>query len=194
MDNTRMQACMEIRDRIAQLKEAQPRVLVTLDGPCASGKTTLAETLGGLLQAPVLHTDDFVVPHARKNPERLSIPGGNCDWERLTAEVLAPWKEGREPAVIRYDFRKDRFREPERLPETDVLILEGSYSNLPAIRALADLRIFVRTPEEVRRKRLQSRETEASLRLFESRWIPLENAYFAHYLLPDPDCLILQGG
>ena len=57
--------------------------LVTIDGPCASGKTTLAEQLAEMLPAAVIHTDDYVVPHALKTAERLAIPGGNCDAERL---------------------------------------------------------------------------------------------------------------
>ena len=40
------------------------RMLVTLDGPCASGKTTLAGQMAEALGAAVVHTDDFVVPHA----------------------------------------------------------------------------------------------------------------------------------
>ena len=63
-------------------------LLITIDGPCASGKTTLARKLSAALNCDVLHMDDFVVPHTRKTEERLSIPGGNCDWERLTRTCL----------------------------------------------------------------------------------------------------------
>ena len=52
------------------------RMLVTLDGPCASGKTTLAGVLAGIFGAGVVHTDDFVIPHSMKTPERLRIPAG----------------------------------------------------------------------------------------------------------------------
>ena len=83
------------RGAAAQAAELGRRVLITLDGPCASGKTTLAGRLAKALHAAVLHTDHFVVPHERKTAERLRVPGGNCDWERLTSEVLIPWKGGR---------------------------------------------------------------------------------------------------
>ena len=178
--------------RIAHAAAGQGRTLVTLDGPCASGKTTLAERLASVLDAAVLHTDDFVVPHAQKTPERLAVPGGNCDWERLTAEVLAPWKAGGAGLFRRYDCRGDRLRDPEPMPAQSVLILEGSYCNLPAIRALADVHLFMATPEPVRRQRLIARESPGSLAMFDRRWIPLENAYFEAYGLPDENCIVIK--
>ena len=149
----------EIIDIILQKEENRDRLLVTVDGPCATGKTTMARRMAAALGAAVVHTDDFVIPHARKTPEQLAIPGGNCDAERLTAEVLAPWKAGAEGTFRRYDFRKDCLREAERLPDTRVMILEGSYCNLPVIRQYADVRVFVTADLETRMRRLRQRET-----------------------------------
>ena len=78
----------------------------------------------------------------------------------------------------------------ETLPDdAHSLILEGSYCNLPALRAYADLRLFVVTPEEIRNERLQKRESPESLLRFREKWIPLENAYFQAYGLPDEGCV-----
>ena len=170
---------------LAKYDTAKARILVTIDGPCASGKTTLAGRLADILNAAVIHTDDFYIPHARKTPERLAIPGGNCDWERLVSEVIAPWKTGQAGTYRQYDCHRDCLTPPEPLPTESILILEGSYSNLPAIRTYADIRVFVTTPEPVRWERLKQRESPASLKMFEARWIPLENAYFEAYGLPD---------
>ena len=165
------------------------RLLVTLDGPCASGKTTLAARLADALDAAVVHTDDFVIPHKQKTPERLAVPGGNCDAERLENEVLRPWASGQTVSVRAYDCRADRLRPPVTLPDTGVLILEGSYCNLPALRRYADVRLFMRTPPDTCLSRLEKRESPASLRNFRERWIPLENTYFAAYGLPDEECI-----
>ncbi|MBR3018094.1 MAG: hypothetical protein IKH57_13640 [Clostridia bacterium] len=165
--------------------------LITIDGPCASGKTTFAEKLSLLLHAPVIHTDDFVIPHQQKTPARLSIPGGNCDAERLVAEVLKPWKEGQPVRFRRYDCRKGRLLPGEELPDTQLLILEGSYCNLPVIRKYADVRLFLDTPENVRMERLRVRESEESLQRFFEMWIPLEKAYFTAYGLPDEGCVCI---
>ncbi len=166
-------------------------LLITLDGPCASGKTTLAARLSEALGIPVVHTDDFVIPHARKTPERLALPGGNCDAERLAAEVLRPRREGRPLRFRRYDCHRDCLLPPEELAPGS-LILEGSYCNLPALRAFADLRIFLETAPEERWRRLEKRESPASLQLFRSRWIPLENAYFEAFRLPDEGMLVIK--
>ncbi len=168
------------------------RFLITLDGPCATGKTTLAGRLAESLGAAVLHTDDFVIPHAQKTPERLAVPGGNCDAERLRDEVLEPWKEGRPVFFRRYLFREDRMAAPELLPDRPVLIIEGSYINLPSLRPYADLRLFLSRPWEVRKARLEKRESPQSLQGFYDRWIPLEDAYFAAYGLPDSGCILLE--
>ena len=171
------------------------RLLVTIDGPCASGKTTFARHLSEALHAPVIHTDDFVIPHARKTAERLALPGGNCDAERLVQEVLSPFQKGAPVRFRRYDCRADCLLPEEELPrDVRVLILEGSYCNLPVIRAYAGLRLFMDTPEEIRMERLRKRETPESLHRFREMWIPLENAYFQAYHLPDGGCVIVSGG
>lgn len=79
-----------ILTRIAQLPK-KPRLLVTIDGPCGSGKSTLADALSDALNAPIIRMDDFFLPHALKTPQRLAIPGGNVDLERLMQEVIAPF-------------------------------------------------------------------------------------------------------
>jgi len=80
----------------------------------------------------------------------------------------------------------------EELPDTKVLVLEGSYCNLPALRKHADLRLFLDTPGEVREARLLARESAASMQRFRDLWIPLENAYFEAYRLPDEDCIVIH--
>ena len=170
------------------------RVLVTLDGPCATGKTTLAGRLAAALRGEVLHTDDFVIPHRMKTPERLAIPGGNCDAERLIREVAEPFRKGLPVRYRRYDFRRDELMPEEQLPETRILILEGSYCNLPGLRERAGVHLFLQADRETREARLRERESPESLRRFHELWIPLEDAYFEAYRLPREGDLILDGG
>ena len=170
------------------------RVLITLDGPCASGKTTLARKLAQAFGGAVVHTDDFVIPHNQKTVERLAVPGGNCDAERLVHEVAAPFKNGCPVRYRRYDCMTDTLLPEELLPPVRVLILEGSYCNLPEIRKYADVRLFLDAPWEVRKARLLERESPDSMRQFLNRWIPLENAYFAAFHLPDEGCVTIDGG
>ena len=177
---------------IGQKRCGNGRLLVTIDGPCASGKTTLAARLAEAFHACVLHTDDFVVPHALKTEERLAVPGGNCDAERLVREAVRPWKENRPARFRRYDCAHDCFLPEEELPDTGMLILEGAYCNLPQISRYADLRFFLAASQPIREERLQKRETVQSLERFHSLWIPLEDAYFSAFALPDSGCIILE--
>ena len=129
--------CMDAIRRISWEKGCTDRLLITLDGPCASGKTTLAHKLSRVFQAPVIHTDDFVIPHAQKTQERLAIPGGNCDAERLVEEVLKPWKQGTSVKYRKYDCFSDCLQPEETLQNGEMLIMEGCYCNLPQIRRYA---------------------------------------------------------
>ena len=176
---------MEAVKRISQKCERAKRLLITLDGPCASGKTVLAEKLSEVFRAAVVHTDDYVMPHAQKTPERLAIPGGNCDDTRLENEVAAPWKRGETVRVRKYDCSSDAFLPEEALAESTVLIIEGCYSSLPSVRKHADESFFLNAPWPIREERLRRRESPSSLKMFYERWIPLEDAYFKAYRLPD---------
>ena len=177
-------AVADIIRRVSRMQSHTKRLLITIDGPCASGKTTFAQELSEVLQAPVIHTDDFVIPHERKTPKRLAIPGGNCDSERLLDEVVKPWKENRPVRYHKYDCMSDRLLPEATLPDSSILIIEGSYCSLPSIRQYADLSLFLNAPWEIRKRRLEQRESKASLKMFYDRWIPLENAYFDAYSLP----------
>ena len=182
----------EVLEILSERKKTSTRLFVTLDGPCATGKTTLARQLAEACQGQVIHTDDFVIPHARKTPEQLAIPGGNCDVDRLVREVVLPYTQGRPVRYRRYDFRADRLLPAEPLAETGLLILEGSYCNLPPIRERAGLRLFLTASRETRVARLRKRESPASLQRFFDLWIPLEDAYFDAFHLPDEGCLLLR--
>lgn len=190
MDEKRYARVRPVLARLAEM--TGERILVTIDGPCGSGKSTLAGELAELIGADVVHMDDFVIPHARKTPERLAIPGGNADAERLISEVLAPWRASGRAAYRPYLCHADAMGDPVEVGGR-VLILEGSYANLPAIRELAALRLFVSVTPGEQQERLRQRVGQGRLAAFNERWIPLENAYFAAYGLPDAGCMRIDG-
>lgn len=172
-------------------QQDQPRLLLTIDGPCGSGKTTLTKLLTAVLAAPAVHTDDFVIPHAQKTAERLALPGGNEDVDRLCAEVLHPWLRDGHATYRAYDCMHDCLKAPVHIPDSRILILEGSYSNMPPIRELAHVRVWLSISRETQLARLLQRDGEARLPGYQHRWIPLEQAYHQAYGLPDEGCLVL---
>lgn len=177
----------------AMAAQSKERLLLTIDGPCGSGKTTMADLLSRLLPAPVIHMDDFYVPIAQKTAERLSIPGGNANIERLMEECLLPWQRDGQTSYRPYLCHEDRFLEPRIIAKSHVTILEGSYSNMPPVRAMADVRVYLTIDEPTQLARIEQRNGPERLKLFISRWIPLEQAYHRAYGLPDDGCLIVSG-
>ena len=91
----------------ARMQDAPAPLITAVDGRCAAGKTTLAARLGEALGAPVFHMDDFYLPFARRTPQRLALPGGHMDSERLEAEILRPAAEGKEIIYRPYDAHAD---------------------------------------------------------------------------------------
>lgn len=176
--------------------EAAPdpeRLVIALDGPCGSGKTTLAGVLTRLLDAACVHMDDFHLPHAQKTPERLSQPGGNSDRDRFLQEVLLPWKRGEAVVYQPYDCTRDALRTPVRLPSKQILIIEGSYSHHPELAAHTDLQVFLQIDRQEQLRRITQRDP-AKLPMFTARWIPLEEAYFAAFQLPAPGAVVIHNG
>ncbi len=170
---------------------AEP-MLLTIDGPSAAGKSQLAAVLAAVLDAPVIHTDDYCVPHSRKTPERLAIPGGNLDYERLDTEILTPHFNQVNIILRRYDCHEDRLTDIVHGIPRHGMILEGCYSNLPGIRERAQLRIFLQVSPEEAGRRIEQRNTPQEAEAFRTRWMPLEQAYFEAYGLPDEGCMVLQ--
>ncbi len=176
--------------RIRALSASNAPVLVTIDGPCGAGKSTLAEALRQQTGVPVLHMDDYYIPMEQKTPARLAIPGGNADVERFTREFLLPWVETGTGVYRPYHCHENRYDAPMVI-HSHVVVVEGCYVNLPAIATHAALRLFMQVSPQTQLDRLRTRNGEAAMAGFLQRWIPLERAYFAAYGLPDAGCVLL---
>ena len=166
------------------------RMLIAIDGCCASGKSTMAAWLAEVLEAPVVTLDDFFTPHSQKTPERLAQPGGNADIARFRTEFLDPYVTCGRAAYRPYDCHADAFLAPVEIAHKPVVIVEGSYSLHPGTGRPYDLQVFLRVSEETQHARILQRNGEAMLQRFISTWIPLEEAYFAAFSLPDDRCIL----
>lgn len=154
--------------------------VAAIDGRSGSGKTVLAAKLAENLACPVVHTDDFYLPPARRMPEWEKTPCANMDLMRLRQEVLEPFKAGRPVRYRPYRCAAGDYGPVVSVPAGKVLLVEGSYSHHRELAGLYDLKIFLTCSLESQRKRLMAREGER-FRDFEQTWIPLEEAYIARY-------------
>lgn len=166
--------------------------IVAIDGPCAGGKTTLAQALKGELSCPVITMDHFFLPPSLRSAQRLAEPGGNIHYERFERQVLQESASGREFSYDVFDCSMMAFGSKIQVPPSPVLLLEGSYSHHPRWRSRIDLAVFLRVSPAEQKRRLIERAGTAGYQTFEDRWIPLENQYFSFYRICEHADLILK--
>ena len=176
-----------IRHRLA----GEGRLLLAIDGRCGCGKSSLAAQLAADFGASVVHTDDYYLPFSARAEDWREIPAGNMDLSRLRAELLEPLRHGETPRCRAYDCRTDRYLPERTLAPGPLVIVEGSYSQHPALRDYYDYRLFVTASPETQRARLRAREGER-FAAFEALWIPLEERYFRAFSIEERADYVLR--
>lgn len=187
-----LEALFPLFSKIEQLRSGQPLTVLAIDGSCGSGKTSLAAFLQSVYGCSIIHADDFFLPPELRTDDRYAEPGGNIHYERFLSEVVeslcAYKKESRTahaPSILSYR----RFScsdmayqaEPVQVPLTPLVVVEGSYCLRPEFRAAYDISVFLSCSEQIQRERILRRNGPEMLRIFEKKWIPMENRYFEHY-------------
>ena len=170
-----------LTEKIRALIAERGSITVAIDGPCTSGKSTLAEKLARDFEgeSSIFHIDDFSLRDEQATPERLAVPGGNIDYERFTLELLEPLK-AKKPFLYRpFDWQTRDFAAAKEGIPARLNIVEGVYCLHEKMRDYYDLKIFVRTDMDKRIERLIARNGEGMIDIFKEKWIPLEELYFS---------------
>lgn len=166
---------------IHSLLETRDSVIVAIDGPCASGKTTFTAALQAKTGGTVIHIDDFFLRPEQRTEARLQTPGENVDHERFLEEVLLPLRGKRAFSYKPYDCHTGAFKAPIAVHPARLFIVEGSYSCHSSLWDSYDLRIFLQVQPEVQQQRILLRNGASGLKNFTEKWIPLENQYFSAF-------------
>lgn len=166
-------------------KRGGNRVVVAIDGPCASGKTTLAERLSEATGAGIVHMDDFFLPLWLRTDKRLSQPGGNVHYERFLEEVVPALRRGEDFTYRRFDCGKMELSEERKVCGRGVVLVEGTYSCHPKFGEYMDVRVFCQVEPAQQLRRIERRNGSEALEVFKRRWIPLENVYLETYPIRD---------
>ncbi len=159
--------------------------VIAIDGRAASGKTTKAVLLSAVLDAPVIHMDDFFLPPALRTEERLAQPGGNVHYERFAEEVVPFLRTGEAFAYRVFDCGQMDFGGTQKIPAAPIRIVEGSYAHHPELGNYADLRVFTSVDAKDQMSRILRRNGEKMAEMFRTRWIPMEEAYFTAFDIPE---------
>ncbi len=172
---------MSAENILRLISSAEKPLVAAIDGRCAAGKTTLAQSLSNALGAPVVHMDDFFLPFEKRTPERLAQPGGNFDLERFMAEAYAPLSRGEAFSYGVFDCSRGVISGRQAIPRADVVIVEGAYSLHPELQPLYGLRIFCDIDRGTQLARLRRRESADSFKNFVAKWIPMEEKYLSEF-------------
>jgi uridine kinase len=164
---------------IRKAQGTRPRVLVGIDGPGGSGKSTLGSVLArSCASAALVHGDDFFFPSAlRRTRGAAQRPGWEFDLERLRDEVLHPFCGGNRVRYHRYDWDTDTIVSEADEVDADTLIIEGIYTTSSVTRRLFDFRIWVDCPREERLRRGLERDGAAARNRWVNDWMPQEDEY-----------------
>lgn len=168
----------QIEAAIKNCEKEDSRLLIAIDGRCASGKTTLAEELQNRLNCDVVHMDHFFLRPEQRSAERLTVPGENVDHERFLTEVLLPLSRGERVQYRPFNCKKQDFDKPIWVGTKKICIIEGAYSCHEKLRGYYDLRIFVSVEPDEQIRRIVARNGLDGVESFRKRWIPLEEQYF----------------
>lgn len=170
----------EVITTIQRLSGQKVPVILAIDGRCAAGKTTLAQAIQKKLDCPVIHMDDFFLQPHQRTEERLSMPGGNVDYERFMQEVLIPLKEGRSFSYRPYDCKTQQLKHSISVCAPAIAIVEGTYSCHDRLWDAYDVCAFLDVEKDEQQKRIVERNGRVAAKRFQELWIPLEEAYFTH--------------
>lgn len=169
-----------LEQQIRTLQAWKKTVLISIDGCCTAGKTTLAGKLAEIFDCNVFHMDDFFLQPHQRTEKRLAETGGNVDYERFYEEVLLPLKTGNAFSYRPYSCKAGCLTDPLPVTPRDIVIVEGTYCNHPYFQDPYDLKVFLSISPKLQRSRILARPAHLQKRFFD-QWIPMETAYFAGF-------------
>ena len=156
---------------VAEVVEGEGRdrpVVVAIDGRGGAGKSSLAALVAPLIDdAPVVHMDDL---YPGWDGLARAVP-------LLVEQVLAPLAAGERASYPRYDWDAGVYAEMLVVPPHRYVVVEGVGSSVGAARAYTDVRVWVRAPTPVRRRRGEDRDGGGFVGHWE-RWAAQEQALF----------------
>lgn len=139
--------------------------IIAITGGSGAGKTTIAQALARIIEAPVIAEDDYyrcATTIADFNAETHNFDAPGAKEHALLAEHLAMTKAGGAFDTPRYDLvTHTRRADTERIHAKDALIVEGIHLlATPELRALFDLSVFIEADEALRLARRMIRDIE----------------------------------
>lgn len=168
--------------QIEQKLSLQQNVIVGMDGPCGSGKTTLAAVLSNYFNCPTIHADDFFLPPHLRSEQRIQS-GQNLHWEAMLP-VIQQAKQSMSFTYQAYNCQTNSYHD-KTFNSSTCTIVEGSYSFVKPLFALYDITILLQIKPDKQLQRLFKRQS--NIEQFVTKWIVFEQ----YHLQQIPKCDVI---
>ncbi|TDQ49592.1 hypothetical protein [Actinorugispora endophytica] len=145
--------------------------VVAIEGRSGSGKTALSDALSAELGWPVFRMED-VYP---------GWTGLAASAELLALWVVMPLLNGANPRWRRYDWELGRHAEWHDTPVVDGLVVEGCGCGAAELRPYVSTLVWIDTPGDVRRRRLDARDDALLYAPYRDLWARQEDLFYAEH-------------
>ena len=184
-----MMKYVELAERLTRLQGDRPMLLVGVDAPGSSGKSTFAERLALCCgNAQVVRMDDL-----QGEGGGQAGPNGWV-WGRLEREVIEPLLRGDHARFRVYDWSTRTIGAVEEVVKpSGIIIVDGLYSTRRELRGYYDFRIWVECPFNIKRERALERHARTRTSAEIDSWMTEERAYIARHTPQEHAHLVVSG-
>ncbi len=167
-----------MQEQIEELVKNIPNVnpagvfFIAVDGCGGSGKSTVSALLTQALGAQLIHIDDFYKPKKQRVEvtEQTSVHI-NFEFGRLKRQVLEPLKQG---VTVTYQTPREQIIV---IKPYSYVIVEGIGTLGTELRDYFDYKIWIDSPEAVRRSRGIKRDSGAWTSIWDNEYLPQDARY-----------------
>ena len=188
-------------DAIDGARRADRPILVAIDGPGCSGKSTLAQSLLLALadDAASIGIDEFFVPFCEQDlrcaPCAAVLDGvAHLRWRELL-DVTDRLARGCAASYRPYDWEGDVLADVTRLTPRPIILVEGLYAMHRMLRDAYAFKVWVDGSSADRMLRVNARDGERLLGLWHTVYVPRESWYLqSQRPFDDADLFVLGAG
>ena len=149
-------------------------ILITIDGPAGSGKTTLASEIASLIEREQKSVNQIHMDSLYNGWDGALTNGMRT---RMRNEILPEIVKGENFQLPSYDWLIDQWGEPQSFHTADFTILEGVGAGQKVSRPFASLSSWIEVSAELAMERVLERDgfhLEPQMK----RWQKLEREHF----------------